>query len=103
MDDQALLAEVGRRLSGRPPIVRVVAFGSRTRATARPDSDLDLVVVMERRASLAERAREIWRHLGDVGVPVDLVIYTPEEYQRLRRFRTTVAGIADREGHVLVG
>jgi len=36
-------------------------------------------------------------------VAVDLVVYTPEEHERLKSFQSTVAGIAEQEGKVLVG
>ncbi len=36
-------------------------------------------------------------------VPIDLVVYTPEEHARLRTWRSSIAGIADREGRVLHG
>jgi predicted nucleotidyltransferase len=80
-----------------------VAFGSRARGDARPDSDLDLMVVMDHPGSLGDRSWEVRRHLLDIPVPMDLVIYRPDEYERLRHWRTSIAGIADREGRVLVG
>ncbi|MEK6608846.1 MAG: nucleotidyltransferase domain-containing protein [Myxococcota bacterium] len=103
MWDEALLDDVRRRLADTVRPLRLVAFGSRARGDARPDSDLDLMVVTTQPGSLLDRGRAIYRHLLGLPVPVDLVIYTPEEYQRLRRFPSTVAGIADREGRVLVG
>lgn len=98
-----MLSEVQRRLAGMPNLVRLVAFGSRVRGSARPDSDLDLMVVLNEGGSLAERGRRVYRHLVDFPVAVDLVIYTPEEHRRMRSFPSTVAGIAEKEGRVLVG
>ena len=100
--DPVLLAARDRLVRALKP-VRLVVFGSRARGEGRPDSDVDLMVVADLSGSLAERARAVYRHLLDLPVSFDLVIYTPDEYERLRTWRTSVAGIADREGVVLHG
>ena len=95
-----LFAEVVRRLGAIDP-VKVIAFGSRVRGDAGRQSDLDLVVVEAGGGTLGERGVRVRGALGDVGVPIDLVVYTPEEYERLRGWRSSIASIADREGIVL--
>ena len=100
MEAVELFAEIVARLKPIDPD-KVIAFGSRARGDAGPDSDLDLVVVERGGGSLAERGLRVGAALGDVGVGVDLVVYTPEEYDRLRHWRSSVAALADREGRVL--
>jgi len=99
----ALFDEVCSRLVGHLHPERIVVFGSRARGVEQPDSDLDLMVVVDVNGSLAERSRIVRRYLLDLGVPIDLVVYTPAEYQHYRTWRSSVAGIADREGKVLHG
>ncbi len=57
--------------------VRVVLFGSRALGTARPDSDIDLLVVMpdgtDRRAAMVQ----IGSRLPRPGVGIDLLVTTP--------------------------
>lgn len=70
MTDESLIEEAGRRLAAAAPGAKVILFGSRARGEARPDSDLDLLViepdeVTKRRAESA-RLREsfagsMWR------------------------------------------
>lgn len=60
-------------------------------------------VVLDEGGSLVERGRRVYRLLLDLPVAVDLVVYTPEEHERLKSFQSTVAGIAEQEGKVLVG
>jgi predicted nucleotidyltransferase len=103
MDNEALLGEVSRRLGAAVAGVKVVAFGSRARGDAHETSDLDLMVVMDHQGSLGDRSWEIRRHLLDLPVAIDLVVYTPAEYERFRTWTTAVAAIADREGRTLVG
>ena len=100
--DPLLLAVRDRLVDALGP-VRLVVFGSRARGGATQDSDIDLMVVADLPGSLAARAKAVYRHLLDLPASFDLVIYTPEEYERLRTWRTSVAGIADREGLVLHG
>jgi len=51
------------------------------------------------RSDGGQRAR--WTPLLDLRVPMDIVVYTPDEFARLRHWKSSVAGIADREGRVL--
>ena len=103
MDNDQLFEQVRSRLVAAVNPKRIVVFGSRARGDERPDSDLDLMVVADVHGSLSERSRAIRLPLLEVHVPMDVVIYTPEEYERFRKWPSSVAGIADREGRVLHG
>jgi predicted nucleotidyltransferase len=103
MDSEALLLEVRDRLVKALHPDRIVVFGSWARGDAKPDSDLDLMVVAAVRGSLGDRTLVVRGPLLDLPVPMDIVVYTPEEYARLRHWKSSVAGIADREGRVLYG
>lgn len=101
--NEELFTAITERLVGSVPVRRIVVFGSRARGDATPDSDLDLMVVADVGGSLAERSYAIRSRLLDVRIPMDVVTYTPEEYERLRTWRSSIAAIADREGKVLYG
>ncbi len=92
-------------LAGRKDVHALVMFGSRACAGTRPDSDLDLLVIgREARISPEEqiqRWHELRSALGDVGVPVDLLVYGREEAGWLRGSRWHVLGRAARSGRVL--
>jgi predicted nucleotidyltransferase len=84
---------------------QAVVFGSRAWEGTRPDSDLDLLVIgTEDRIEPEEqipRWQELRGALGDVGVPVDLLVYGQHEAAWLSGSRWHVLGHAARSGRVL--
>lgn len=78
--------------------VRLVMFGSRARDGGRPDSDFDLAIIHPRGAALKP---DIRRALVGIGVPVDVLVFTPEQWDAwIRDPRSLAAGI-ERDGRVL--
>lgn len=65
---------------------RVVLFGSRARGAARAGSDIDLIAVMP-----CDPSWTFARRLAEVGAAIDprlatdLLVYTPEEYERMKQ------------------
>jgi len=68
-------------------VVEAYLFGSFAEGKAGPWSDLDVVVVQGTDAPFVERARE-FQDLFDLGVPVDVLVYTPDEFARLQGERS---------------
>lgn len=99
------LAEALRELCADPTVKALVLFGSRANGTARPDSDLDLLVV-ERTPHLEPQAKVAswWRHfqpLRGLRLPVDLVVSGSADAARLAGSRWHVISEAARTGQVL--
>jgi HEPN domain-containing protein/predicted nucleotidyltransferase len=61
---------------------KIVLFGSYARGEQTPDSDVDLLVIMQTDESHAERSRAVSRLIDPRPFPTDIVVRTPDEVQR---------------------
>lgn len=80
---------------------QIILFGSAARGEFGPDSDLDLLLVVDEGTFSSEthaRAREALRHLG---VPKDLLYTFPALLDARRHVVGTLEEVAAREGRVL--
>lgn len=102
MISEEVLQEATRRLVRRFRPHKIILFGSQARGDADPKSDVDLLVV----CPLSGRRRremmvEMDLALNGLGIARDIVILTPEEYERDREIPGTIARPAFLEGKVL--
>ncbi len=100
-----LLHEMTDRIVREVHPRKVVLFGSHARGTARPDSDLDFLVVEDGpfnadRSRRAEMTR-LWKLLGDYFIAKDFLVYSPEEVAKWAGVETHVVHHALKEGRVL--
>jgi len=104
MVDESVIQEAGRRLADAAGSdARVILFGSHARGDARPDSDLDFLVIEPKIESRTSEFVRLRNALGELGVPVDLLVYRSSEAEKWGGFPGTVVYDALREGRVLVG
>ncbi|MCS6302553.1 MAG: nucleotidyltransferase domain-containing protein [Nitrospira sp.] len=98
---QDSIQEMVRRIAAQFHPDKIILFGSHARGDARPDSDVDLLVVMHPNGSKRARAVEIYGLLAGMGVPKDVIVVTPEEFEAYRDAPGTVIRTARQEGKVL--
>jgi uncharacterized protein len=80
---------------------QIILFGSRARGDAGPDSDVDFLVVMPVDGSKFEKELEIRGMLGDIDIPLDVIVTRPEEFIWRKEVVGTIEWPASREGKVL--
>jgi len=80
---------------------RVILFGSRARGDAGPESDTDLFVEMETSLPPYERRVAVDRLFGLRDWPMDVLVYTPAEVDRLKDAVGSLVYSVIREGKVL--
>jgi uncharacterized protein len=98
---QETICEMVRRIVAQFNPDKIILFGSHARGKPGPDSDVDLLVVMPPHGSKRERAVEIYGLLAGMGVPKDVIVVTPEEFEAYRDAPGTVIRTARQEGKVL--
>jgi predicted nucleotidyltransferase len=99
--DQKLLAEVVRRICAIGNPQRIVLFGSRGRGDARPDSDIDLLIIEESDLPRYKRSARYRRALTGLFPAKDIVVWTPDEVRAWSAVKNAFVSVALREGRVL--
>lgn len=72
-------AWIAQRVRARYTATVIYLFGSQAKGTARPDSDIDLLVVGPSRLPQHRRGREVAAALASFPVHIDVLYYTEEE------------------------
>ena len=61
---------------------RVILFGSYAWGEPGPDSDIDLLVIGQSKKQRIERERSVREALFPAGIPLDVLMYTPDELEK---------------------
>ena len=96
-----LLEEIVRRILQVGSPRRIVLFGSRVRGDARPDSDIDLLIIEDSELPRYRRAPRYLRALLGIFPAKDVVVWTPAEVESWREVPNAFVTTALREGRTL--
>jgi len=80
---------------------KIILFGSQARNDADQHSDVDLLIITEVHGSRRDLMVKMDRALRGSGFARDIVILTPEEFERDKDISGTVARPAWQEGKIL--
>ena len=100
ISNETLLKVRERLVDGFHP-EKILLFGSQARGTADDRSDVDILVVCSFKGKRRHLMLEMDRALSGLDNAFDVLILTPEEYQRDSRIPGTVGRYAYKEGKVL--
>jgi len=81
---ESALSQLTAQLRAMPEVQQVILFGSYAAGRRDLFTDLDIIVVMDSPLGFVERLADLYRHL-QVAVDVDLLAYTPAEFERMRQ------------------
>lgn len=95
------LEEIVRRIVETVHPNRILLFGSSARGEANEHSDLDLLIVVPSDLPRHRRSIPIYRALSDVPIPMDILVYTPDEIRDWANVPQAFVTTAVREGRVL--
>jgi predicted nucleotidyltransferase len=101
MRNSTELQEITKQIVDRYSPEKLLLFGSQSKNRAKPNSDIDLCVVLattNKRRLLADMYYSI-----EAEKPLDLVLYTPEEWAHNVMDKTSFAHLINTEGIVLYG
>jgi len=96
-----LLGEMVRRIRAAGNPLKIVLFGSRARGDARPDSDIDLLVIEESDLPRYRRSAVYRRALVGLFPSKDIVVWTPAEVLEWANVPNAFITTALDEGKVL--
>src|SRR5438445_49925 len=89
-----LLVETLKR---RPDVLRISIFGSYARGRSDLFTDLDVLVIMDTSRPFMERQRELYELLT-LPVDLDLLCYTPDEFEKLQHRPFLQQALNERKG-----
>ncbi len=100
-NETSSIREVVRLIKAELPVTRVIVFGSKARGTARPDSDIDLLVLTSETVT-PELRREISGRLFDVSlrndVPLSSIVVSEDDWSEGLIRQTLIHSEVERDG-----
>lgn len=106
-NEEVLLRQMVETIVSEVAPETIILFGSRARGDARPDSDVDLLIVetepFSPQRSRRKEAARLYMALRGMAVSKDILLYSRDEFERWKNSLNHVVGRAHREGRVLHG
>jgi uncharacterized protein len=77
------LQNLARKMAEKfPQVHKVILFGSHARGEAGPDSDVDLMVLMDFEGHSVDQSATLRLAFPEIDFPVDLLVRTPDKFQQ---------------------
>jgi len=79
----------------------IILFGSWARDQRGPHSDIDILVIQDSALPRHQRYAQVRRLFWGMGLPMDILVFTPQEFDRYRSVPGSFAHTVASEGRVL--
>jgi uncharacterized protein len=96
-----LISDVIERIKHRFHPEKIILFGSYATGKVTEESDVDLLIVADTDLPVRERFPAVSRLLGDFPAAFDVILKTPEEYERSKSVVNHIVYFADKYGKVV--
>jgi predicted nucleotidyltransferase len=80
---------------------KVILFGSYAWGKPTEDSDVDLFIIQKSNEPRRQRQMTLRKRLFNIGIPMDIIIYTPEELKKRMDIRDVFMRKILRDGKIL--
>ena len=81
MIDDKTLSEIVKRVTEVSNINKIYLVGSQASESSGEESDIDLIIIKDTLEERLKRSIEFQRKLIGIKVPVDIMVYTNEEFE----------------------
>jgi predicted nucleotidyltransferase len=79
---EAKIPEIKERIVKEINPEKIILFGSYAWGEPTEDSDVDLLVIQKSKEPRKQRQIILRKKISSIGVPVDMLVYTPEEMKK---------------------
>jgi predicted nucleotidyltransferase len=99
--DEEFLQIITTRIAEAIHPQKIILFGSWARGERGSHSDIDLLIIQESNLPRPQRYAQVRRLFWGMGLPMDILVYTPEEFARYQSVPGSFTYTVAREGRVL--
>jgi predicted nucleotidyltransferase len=101
VQDDEIIETIASRIAEAIHPLKIILFGSWARGEGGPHSDIDLLVIAESSQPRPQRYAQVRRLFWGMGIPMDILVYTPEEFARYQSVPGSFTHTIAEEGKVL--
>jgi len=101
MQDEEIIQVIVSRIAETIHPQKIILFGSWARGERGPHSDIDILVIQESSQPRPQRYAQVRRLFWGMGLPMDILVYTPEEFARYQAVPGSFTHTVALEGKVL--
>jgi len=99
--DTEIIDEIVKKIVDNNNPQKIILFGSYATESFDINSDIDLLIIKEMDEPRHKRGKKIRKHLRGMGIPIDIVVLTPDEVEEYKNVTNSLVSNAIQEGVVL--